>query len=308
MKKFLLFLLCAWSLAACEKSIKVTLPADPAKLVMNAVVRVGDPIVISLSRSRSIKETNQQIPAGIAGALVVLYVDGQVADTLHALTSSDTSTYATRIIAQPGKTYRLYAAAKGYESIEATATAPTNVPITSWDFKPNARQSTYGGSDDALNIGFTDPGGSRDFYVMLIAEAYDAGTEMDFYSYASCAYTSDPSVETAASSDPLSSDECISSNSIFLRDVLFNGADKKLGLYLPAGSLNPQIDTAGNKQYANIYLYHVSEEFYKYLKSYRASQDANGNPFSEPINVSTNVQGGYGIFAIVNLYKEEIGL
>lgn len=289
--------------ASCEKSIKVDVPEAAPKLVMNAVVRVGEPITLDLSRTKSIRESNQHLPALVEHATAILYVNGQIADTLQGYSNGDVSTFISKVIAETGKTYRLTVSAQGFNSIEATAGAPEVVPVIAWDFKPNARQSngnSGGGTQDALSISFRDPANTRDFYVGFITQAYETGVETDFYSWRSCVYTSDPSVESNTSDDPFGDEGCISSNSLFFQDEQFNGTEKKLTLYMSSGTLYPVQDSAGNTHYAHAYLYHVSGEFYKYLRSYRQAQNVSGNPFAEPANVSSNVQGGYGIFAILN--------
>ena len=43
-------------------------------------------------------------------------------------------------------------------------------------------------------------------------------------------------------------------------------------------------------------LSHVDQSTYKFWRSAGRMQDANGNPFSEPMNLSSNIQGGLGIW------------
>jgi hypothetical protein len=299
-------LFCLLALASCEKDIKIDLPASAPKLVLNAVVRVGDSISVNLSRTAGVKESSQQSIHPVPGATVLLYVDGQLKDTLHTVPGNDL-VYTSRIVADHNKTYRLSVVAQGYETIEATANAAGMVSAHSWDYKPNAWQSSDGGSYDELGIEFQDPANSSDFYIVRIKDAYQyyGSEDQDFYSWGGCAYTSDPSIESA-SSDPFGGDECLSMNSILLNDALYNGQRKHLSMYVYSGALQPQEDTAGKKIYAQYYLYHVSEDFYKYVKTFRAALDADGNPFAEPVNVSSNVRNGYGIFAILDEYVEDI--
>jgi len=44
-------------------------------------------------------------------------------------------------------------------------------------------------------------------------------------------------------------------------------------------------------------LLHVTEDFYRYQQSIRLQQENDGNPFAQPVQVFSNVQGGYGLFA-----------
>jgi hypothetical protein len=41
----------------------------------------------------------------------------------------------------------------------------------------------------------------------------------------------------------------------------------------------------------------VSETYYRYIRARREVNQAEGNPFAEPVFMPTNVRGGFGIFA-----------
>jgi hypothetical protein len=296
----LLLCICA-GFISCEKTIKVELPGEPSRLVMTAIVQIGTPIRLDLSRTRNLKETSAHAATRVDGATVVLYVDGKAADTLKGPSADQVTSYTSFINAVPGKTYRLTVHAAGYDDIEATAAAPAVVPIRDVELKPNVQVGKEGNSLDALTISFKDPAAENDHYIVLLASAYESITETDFYSWRNCVFTTDPSVDNAnASDDPFGDGACISSNNILVQDELFNGTEKKLTVYVYATTLDPQQDWQGGMIYAHAYLLHVSEDFYKYLRSYRQVLNSSGNPFAEPSNVVSNVKGGYGIFAIIN--------
>lgn len=43
-------------------------------------------------------------------------------------------------------------------------------------------------------------------------------------------------------------------------------------------------------------IYHIDEAYYNYLETTRAAKNANLNPFVEPSKITSNIEGGYGIF------------
>ena len=43
-------------------------------------------------------------------------------------------------------------------------------------------------------------------------------------------------------------------------------------------------------------LYHIEPKYYDFLNTLDAAQDANGNPFAQPIALKSTVQGGIGVF------------
>jgi hypothetical protein len=50
-------------------------------------------------------------------------------------------------------------------------------------------------------------------------------------------------------------------------------------------------------------LIHASKEYYLYHSKVKASLNSEGNPFSENIQVYSNIDGGYGIFAGFNIHE-----
>jgi len=51
-------------------------------------------------------------------------------------------------------------------------------------------------------------------------------------------------------------------------------------------------------------LYHIEKAYYEYLGDLGDSQNANGNPFAQPLKIRSNVQGGTGIFTFL-LYDRD---
>jgi hypothetical protein len=94
------------------------------------------------------------------------------------------------------------------------------------------------------------------------------------------------------------------SRSLLLRDQQFDGQEKELRIYGSSYTLQPYVYGNGGSvpdtAYPLVRMYHVTEDFYRFVKSFRSAMDASGNPFAEPFNVVSNVSGGYGVFAIVS--------
>ncbi len=282
-------------LSSCEKEIKVSLPEQSNVLVLDAQVRCGMPITVYLGHSESIMKFRPDKNISLKDAIVCLFEDGMAADTLtyDALSGM----YVSDIVAAPGRQYKLQAQSPGYGIAEANALAQVPVKILSAKRNFNVRTDEYGSMQDEIVLEFDDPIG-RDFYlakIWLPADTYD----MEF-----CLPTTDPSVEDIYGED-ISGSVCVSSKAIFIKDALFDGRRKQLRLFVPGGNL--RTDTVmGVPVYPAISLAHVSEDHYKYEKTYRFGAANLGNPFAEPINVHGNVSGGYGIFAIYGADSSEI--
>lgn len=53
-------------------------------------------------------------------------------------------------------------------------------------------------------------------------------------------------------------------------------------------------------------LYHIEKQYYEFLKSTDDAKDANGNPFAQPANIKSSVNGGIGIFTNIALDRKTI--
>jgi hypothetical protein len=55
-----------------------------------------------------------------------------------------------------------------------------------------------------------------------------------------------------------------------------------------------------------ISLYHLDEPYYRFLQSTQNARNANGNPFGQPAAVHSTVQGGVGVFTILNYKRRSL--
>ncbi|GAB2953563.1 hypothetical protein GCM10027048_18450 [Hymenobacter coalescens] len=53
-------------------------------------------------------------------------------------------------------------------------------------------------------------------------------------------------------------------------------------------------------------LYHLDRPYYNFLRSIDDAQSSNGNPFGQPAAVQSTVEGGIGVFAILNYQRRTI--
>ncbi len=53
-------------------------------------------------------------------------------------------------------------------------------------------------------------------------------------------------------------------------------------------------------------LFNIEQQYYDYKRSVDASQGANGNPFAQPVSITSGVQGGIGVFTTLVYDKRNI--
>lgn len=302
MKYCFVFLTVLILVAGCEKDIQVKVPELQPQLTIYSYTEVGGMITASIGRSIGILHYNGDQNLFINNAIVLLYVDGVLADTL--ILNSTIGDYKSHTIAQYGKAYRLVATATGYSPAEASCDVPALVPVQDpIEHVPFARYDVDNGDEDKITIKFNDPAGS-DYYLIHFFAARETDSLAGWGGGSGCIFSNDNSVETPTS-DAIGFNTCIDSKSIFLKDQTFNGKTKELSLYVGHYDMLPITNMLGDTLYPAVKLYHITEEYFRYLKSYKFSTQNEGNPFAEPTNIYGNVKNGYGIFTIaVRDYKK----
>lgn len=55
-------------------------------------------------------------------------------------------------------------------------------------------------------------------------------------------------------------------------------------------------------------LYHLTDEHYRFTQSANNAQSSNGNPFGQPANIISNVEGGLGIFTTLQYTEKKVGI
>ena len=60
----------------------------------------------------------------------------------------------------------------------------------------------------------------------------------------------------------------------------------------------PSILTNQMTTFWEISVSHLSENYYKFIKTRQLYNENDGNPFAEPVQIHSNVKNGVGIFAL----------
>jgi len=287
--------------ASCEKTVTVNPPAHESRVVATSSTTTGDRFFFSLTKTVPVLSYSSNKDYSIKDAAILLKESGQIIDTLYFDANAGGYTSGTR--AEQGKTYEVVVNAPGLPAVSAVATAPAPVAIKALTRLKEVQMNKDGMVQDEIRISFDDPVAAGDYYIVKVFAA--SPLTDSFKMPAGCVNSHDPSIESWES-EGFEPYDCLNGDAIFLRDQLFNGATKELRLFVSSYSLLPWEDTAGNISYPYIELYHVSEDYFKYLKSYHFAAANNGNPFAEPTNVHTNVRGGYGVFSIESRDRKEI--
>lgn len=295
MKKVIFILIFITGLASsCEREATVKIPAHTSKLVIQGQQAQNRFFNVRVGRSLSVTEpiTNNNNPNAqqqfdVPDAVVLLRQDNVVVDTLKYNTTDRRYEGRTQR-ALLGNRYIIEASAAGFEKAEGNSTFPPLVQPVSVTLRRKARVNQSGTELDEITIRFNDDAVKINYYLFRIRRA-EGG-------FANCVTTNDKDVERLVYSDPFYVEECLDGNRLLVNDRNFNGTTKTIVFYVSGYNMNEFTNQQGRKIKPTLELLHINEDYYRYIKSVNAYDNALDNPFAEPVNVITNIRNGYGFF------------
>ncbi|MDF1547869.1 MAG: DUF4249 family protein, partial [Bacteroidales bacterium] len=246
--------------------------------------------------------------ADFDNANVYIYQDDNCLDTLYHNYTYLSLQYAytignywsKKVVPQPGKEYKIVVKAPGLPDAMSITQIPEMVKIehvdTTWALVTNNNRTS---GQLICHINFTDPPNKKNYYLLNIsAKRPKHWPEEPDYPYVvfNC---NDPVVEEKIIENPLM--EGI--DGIVFSDKTINGENYDLKLsvsderYDESFLNDPNFNFIDYEKTTYFRLYTISEEYYKYLQSLILYYSKVGNPFTEPVHVFSNINGGYGIFA-----------
>ncbi|WP_345220517.1 DUF4249 domain-containing protein [Hymenobacter koreensis] len=187
---------------------------------------------------------------------------------------------------QPGSTYQLRVAVPGIEPAESQLTMPTQVPVATASFTQLSSPDPYGGRKGRLSVSFDDPAGSTDYY-LVYARLLDAQGRFLTWAFADDEGDGTVSISAFKLSVPGGygtypfSDRGYEGRRLTLTNTV---------QYYGDGG------TGRGPRYIEVVVSHVTRDLYLFYNSRRVYQDNDGNPFSEPTPLHSNIKPGFGIF------------
>lgn len=307
---------CALLLAACEKDIDVDLPEAPERFVVEGSIEPGSPPFVILTRTQGWFEP--MTPAALAGMFVgganvtvdngegpisldqvctssltpeqLLLVSAFTGLDPALLQAADICVYASlnpALFGEVGRTYHLRVEAEG-DVLTSSTTIPNPVPLDSVWFKLALLRP----DDDSLGFAWchlTDPDTMGNCYRWMarrVSHRADGSTEDPFYispggTTFDDRYINGLSVDlnTLRASAPFSNQP--------------EDQNEEAGLFKTGDTIAVKFVSLGRKEY----------EFYR---SYEQNVSTSGDIFSTPVNATTNISGGLGIWAGWGVFADTI--
>jgi hypothetical protein len=265
---------------SCERDIEVDVPPQINKLVVNGLTRVNTAFRVSISKTAGIFDTASAATYKVTNALVKLYENNTLKDTLVYDASSNTYLVRRNTSPRPGNTYRLTAEAANFTTVlaETVTPGPTSFNITK---RINVRKDANGNYLDEVKISFTDDASIANYYLFKIRRPFfPGGSAAINYGGIYCMHSSDKDIDRRSNGDPTNLESCINQE-FFMSDKNFNGQLKEILVFIQHNQLESILNPNNNRYLKPIIELHtITYDHYKYRKSYDAYKDAEDNPFA----------------------------
>lgn len=296
--KMLYLCICAIVLS-CSQTIEIDIPDKGRKMVVNSILYANSPFILSLKQSLYILDENYIYPT-IENADVSITINETKTHKINL--NKDWMVYMdSSLILASGDKVKITAIHPNFGTCEATTIIPEKPIIDTFFIKYTHRIDRMGEASDAYKctIKIKDPADTKNYYRLKIYRVV---------------YWDEYSAEMYRSEVEIDSDDPVLSESIglfetevtdFFSDALFEGQTYDLSVWIDEWLLSSnQINKF------EIILYALSEEYYQYLVTNKAYQNANDNPFAEPVQVYSNITNGLGIFgsqseALITIYPND---
>lgn len=288
----------------CEKVVYFDVDAKDGLLVVNATITPGQDAIASVSLSSDPLEIGYSEDY-VEDATINLYRN---ATLVGEYTNSGYGIYNMlddMHNAQPGDEIKIEVSAPGRQTATATTVIPSIVPITS----ALITDTTY----DVVTYSVIDPDGNISYYDTLVPyyqieitftdpveeNHYALYIEyQDAFTYVGACYsTKDPifGIDNAYVDDNIEEDgESTICEDARFPDLTFNGKEKTIVVEVLTMETTFLTDPKLVIQLSNYNL-----DYDKYVETSNLQYDTNGDPFSEPVIVYSNIENGFGIFGSV---------
>ncbi len=296
----ILTLLTLLSVAAtsCRKELDIDIKNSERHIVLNGIITPDSLIEVEVSKSKSVLDTSRiEI---LSDATVSLYKDGSF---LEKLSFSDSGYFVSTSTPQINSEYKINVDYKDLTSVYSNVRLSEAPIIDSLSGFLKYRTYEYDEISDTtyeahFNLKFKDPKNTADYYflsVSLLSPLEELGEEDDYYRV-SYIETRDPALNKENNYFSLSG----MSGKVF-SDETFNGNAYPLVFWMWH---DPNAESA---KYV-VRLLKVSEDTYNYILSYNLHRISEFNPFSQPVQVLSNVKNGMGLLGGYTITTDTIVL
>jgi len=310
---------------SCINDVDFTGNTPKQLLVLNSIVSPDSTVKVHLTKSKFFLDANKTVFSAVSDANVYISVNDSAQELM---TNQGNGLYASSKVLKPYDKIKITASRATFETINAEVIIQPKIEILSIDTVhtlPLESESNWNGySGDVYNIAHDTIIGTWTTKVIEVKVKFkDSANEKNYYKMN--AYTLNSSNYKSFTGEVMSSsyvnewgfdfsdvvfgntsvqDEVFgdqSSNTNLFTDDLINGKEyvvtfkyqAEINTYFPGKE--PADDKKASACQLVVDFQQLSKSAYLYYKTKNMSIQANGNPFTEPVQVYNNIEGGAGI-------------
>jgi len=280
----LIFLL----LVSCEKKIDFKIKDKERKIVINSLLSSDSLIHANISKSMHILDSYSKLQF-LNNAIVEIWENDSMLEILSH--RKDGNYYSENIIPIEGDRYKIIVRCEGLREASSEIIMPYKVPITN-----KSAMISESDSEIQCSIDFNDPANLENFYLFKVRShiVFRYYSESEGWEYES--YEGELFIDT---NEPIVDDYSFTNEGIIFNDNWFDGESYNFTFNIDSYSL---YDTS--TVYFN--LYSINKEYYQYLRSKELQNWFEDDPFSEAVQVFSNINDGIGILAGSTLSEDSI--
>ncbi|WP_375578966.1 DUF4249 domain-containing protein [Marivirga tractuosa] len=276
----------------CEKEVELDIDENESKLVLNAWLKTGKYPQVEINRSTFIFD--KRGTSKINNAEVILFENNEEVGFLEHYEGGFYRNENIEI--KPNAEYKIIAKVDGFEDVSAIEKSSKDFTENDYSFEYKSEEviDQFGsGNRSEIKFTFKDNASSEDYYLFQLkhsSKRWEIDNPED---------TSYNEAYTYLESSDLQIEQIYLAGMgglKVLKDELFNGNEYTIRFK----TNNLSNDFYSDEEYSGTSEYFfevhkISKSFYLYLKSLEYNQYPD--PFTEPTQIYTNVENGYGILA-----------
>lgn len=271
---------------SCEKDIEYHLPEKDPQLVINGLLHYDSVARINVSQSMMMNKVYEEIPYLDENARVELYRGGKKIENLHYL---DEGNFEGTHLLEVNQKYLVQVQADDFLPATAEVWMPEAVPVSDYEADTMPFFDGYETWEEfVVRLEFEDPANVENAYLIKVWRCFEDGEGL---AYRDRCYL--------LVNEQLNSVMRLDDGRILLNDDFTDGKLTKVEFVPDAYFFNGYMEIRNPR--LEVEFQSISPGFYKYLKSQQQQQNVGEDPFSEPVQVFSNVENGLGILASTHI-------
>jgi hypothetical protein len=279
-------------LGACEKVEKIEdFPLVPPKLVVNATF--NETLILTFEISKSLSVIDNAEIRHVRNATIDIFENNIFVESLDQSNIIDERYISTKSYGKKDVIYRIEVSAPKFASVTATTSLPSNADFSNLEIQ-------------FIDSSWNDFGAGEKSFIVEKANCSliidDTANVANYYAIHPFVIGSTGGERLYIDNSPLNAE--LINNIIFLTDETFDGKAKSIVFDWSYFSV---VEDSSRVSF-ELEVYSLTKDYYDYLVSYNYFLENQGNPFADPVQVYSNIKGGFGVFAGYSLAAKVIRL